>query len=415
MFKPLELFVGLRYLRAKRRRQVLSLVTLLSMLGIALGVTVIITVLSVMNGFQTEVRDRMLRMASHANVLSLDGALEHWPDAAGALKAVDEIIAMAPYVEGQAMVVKGAQVTGVMLSGIDPDLEPQVSDIQNFMLDNRLSILEPGQFHILIGAELARYLGTFVGDKITVITPQASVTPAGILPKLRRFVVAGIYQVGMNQFDRNTAIIHIEDARRLYRLQDKVTGLRLKTNDIFLFPRLTDKLNKVLEGKFWVIDWTRRHQNFFRAVNLEKTMMKIILTLIIAVAMLNVVSMLTMVVTGKQSDIAILRTLGVSSRGILWIFIIQGGLIGLVGIVSGVAGGIALSLNLDEIVAFFERLFDMKVLSPSVYYISDLPSEIHRSDVIYSASVTFVLTILATLIPAFKAAKTQPAEALRYE
>ena len=415
MFKPLELFVGLRYLRGKRRKQILSLVTLLSVLGIALGVTVIITVLSVMNGFQTEVRDRMLRMASHGNVLELDGTLDNWPVAANALKEVDEIVGMAPYVEGQAMVVKGTQVTGVLLSGIDPAVEPDVSEIENFIVDNDLSALAPGEFRILLGSELARYLGTFVGDKITVITPEASVTPAGILPKLRRFVVAGIYEVGMNQFDRNTAIVHIEDAKRLYRLQDKVTGLRLKTKDIFLFPELTHKLNKKLKGKFWVTDWTRRHQNFFRAVNLEKTMMKIILTLIVAVAMLNVVSMLIMVVTGKQSDIAILRTFGVSSRSILWIFIIQGTLIGFVGILLGVIGGISLSLNLAEIVAFFERLFDMKVLSPSVYYISDLPSEVRSADVIYSAGITFVLTVLATLVPAFKAAKTQPAEALRYE
>ena len=416
MFKPIELFVGLRYLRAKRRNHFISFISLTSVLGIALGIIVIITVLSVMNGFQTEVRDRMLRMTAHANVLELDGTLNNWQEAKSTLQDVDEIIGTAPYVEGQAMMVKSTQVTGVLLSGVDPEQEPNVSEIQDFMLENSLSVLEQGKFRILIGSELARFLGTFVGDKITLITPEASVTPAGILPKLRRFTVAGIYEVGMNQFDRNTAIIHIEDAKRLYRLKDnEVTGLRLKLADIFLVPKLTNQLNKDLQGKFWLTDWTRRHQNFFRAVKMEKTMMFIIMTLIVAVAAFNVVSMLVMVVTDKQSDIAILRTYGVSPKSIQWIFIIQGSLIGIVGTVLGVIGGVALASNLADIVAFVENLFDMKVLSPSVYYISDLPSELHMSDVIYVAAISFVLTVLATIYPARKAAKTQPAEALRYE
>ena len=284
------------------------------------------------------------------------------------------------------------------------------------MLDNNLSVLEPGKFRILIGSELARFLGTFVGDKITLITPEASVTPAGILPKLRRFTVAGVYEVGMNQFDRNTAIIHIEDAKRLYRMKDNhVTGLRLKLADIFLVPELTNKLNNDLQGEFWLTDWTRRHQNFFRAVKMEKTMMFIIMTLIVAVAAFNVVSMLVMVVTDKQSDIAILRTYGVSPKSIQWIFIIQGSLIGIVGTILGVIGGLALASNLDTIVASVENLFDLKVLPPSVYYISDLPSEVHMGDVIYVACISFFLTVLATIYPARKAAKTQPAEALRYE
>ena len=415
MFKPLELFVGLRYLRAKRRNHFISFISLTSVLGIALGIVVIITVLSVMNGFQTEVRDRMLRMTAHGNILELDGTLDDWQQASKAVSHVDEIIGVAPYVEGQAMIVKSTQVTGVLLSGVDPALESEVSDIRNFILDNDLNVLESGKFRILIGSELARFLGARVGSKITVITPEASVTPAGILPKLRRFTVAGIYEVGMNQFDRNTAIIHIEDAKRLYRLNDKVTGLRLKLSDLFLVPELTHKLNQDLQGKFWMTDWTKRHQNFFRAVKMEKTMMFIIMTLIVAVAAFNVVSMLIMVVTDKQSDIAILRTYGVSSRSILWIFIIQGSLIGFVGTVLGVVGGLALALNLEAIVAFVEQLFDLKVLSPSVYYISDLPSEVRSSDVIYVACISFFLTVLATLYPARKAAKTEPAEALRYE
>ena len=415
MFKPLELFIGLRYLRAKRRNHFISFISLTSVLGIALGIIVIITVLSVMNGFQTEVRDRMLRMTAHANVLELDGTLDDWQAAAQAIKHVDAVVGAAPYVEGQAMIVKSTQVTGVLLSGIDPELEVDVSEVDDFMLESNLNVLQPGKFKILIGSELARFLGARVGGKITVITPEASVTPAGILPKLRRFTVAGIYEVGMNQFDRNTAIIHIEDAKRLYRLDDKVTGLRLKLSDLFLVPELTQKLNQELQGKLWVTDWTKRHQNFFRAVKMEKTMMFIIMTLIVAVAAFNVVSMLIMVVTDKQSDIAILRTYGVSSRSILWIFIIQGSLIGFVGTVLGVIGGLALASNLEVIVGGVEQLFDMKVLSPSVYYISDLPSEVRFGDVIYVACISFFLTVLATLYPARKAAKTEPAEALRYE
>ena len=415
MFKPLELFIGLRYLRAKRRNHFISFISLISVTGIALGIIVIITVLSVMNGFQTEIRDRMLRMTAHANVLELDGHLDDWRDAAKAVEHEQNIVGVAPYVEGQAMVVKGTQVTGLLLRGVDPTTEPEVSEIRTYMIENDLPVLEAGKFRILLGSELARFLSVSVGEKITVITPEATVTPAGILPKLRRFQVAGIYEVGMNQYDRNTAVIHIEDAKRLYRLGDKVTGLRLKLTDLFLVPRLTQQLNTDLQGKYWVTDWTRSHRNFFRAVKMEKTMMFIIMTLIVAVAAFNVVSMLVMVVTDKQSDIAILRTFGVSACSVQWIFIIQGSLIGLVGTILGVIGGILLASNLESIVAGIENLFNTKFLPSSVYYISDLPSEILVSDVVFVASISFFLTVIATLYPAYRAAKTQPAAALRYE
>lgn len=415
MYKPLELFVGLRYLKAKRRNHFISFISFTSVVGIALGIIVIITVLSVMNGFQTEVRDRMLRMTAHANVLELDGTLNDWQDAAASVQHFEEIIGLAPYVEGQAMVVSGTQVTGVLLRGIEPEIEPQVSEIKNFMIENDLDVLSPGTFRILLGSELARFLGAHVGGRVTVITPEASVTPAGILPKLRRFEVAGIYEVGMNEFDRNTAIIHIEDAKKLYRLKEEVTGLRIKLSDLFLVPKLTHQINEHLQGEYWVTDWTRRHQNFFRAVKMEKTMMFIIMTLIVAVAAFNVVSMLVMVVTDKQSDIAIMRTFGVSARSIMWIFIIQGSLIGFIGTVLGVIGGLSLAMNLEVIVAAIESFLGTKILSPSVYYISDIPSEVRAGDVIYVACISFFLTVIATLYPAFKAAKTEPAEALRYE
>lgn len=415
MFKPLELYIGLRYLRAKRHNHFISFISLTSVLGIALGIVVIITVLSVMNGFQTEVRDRMLRMTAHGNILELDGTLDDWQHAAQAIAHVEQIAGVAPYIEAQSMVVKGSQVTGVQLSGVQPSIETEVSDIDEFMLDSDLDVLQAGQFKVLLGSELANYLAATVGDKVTIIAPETSVTPAGIIPKMRRFTVAGIYEIGMNQFDRNTAIIHIQDAQKLFRYQDKVTGLRLKLDDIFLVPGLTQVINDQLQGEYWMTDWTRRHQNFFRAVKMEKTMMFVIMTLIVAVAAFNVVSMLIMVVTDKQSDIAILRTYGISARSILWVFIIQGSLIGVFGTVLGVLGGISLSLNLEHIILFVEQLLGQKVLDPSVYYITDLPSELHLSDVSYVAFISFALTVLATLYPAFKAANTRPAHALRYE
>lgn len=415
MFKPLELFIGLRYLRAKRRNHFISFISLTSVLGIALGIVVIITVLSVMNGFHTEVRDRMLRMASHANLIDLHGHLEDWQQAQNSIDHIDQIVAVAPYIEAQAMIVKGAQVTGVQLTGIDPAIETQVSDIEEFLLNQNLQILNSGDFNILLGSELAHYLGVVVGDKITLIAPEASVTPAGILPKMRRFRVAGIYEIGMNQYDRNTALIHISDAQKLYRYGDAVSGLRLKLKDLFMVPNLTYQVNNQLNGEYWMTDWTQRHQNFFRAVKMEKTMMFVIMTLIVAVAAFNVVSMLIMVVTDKQSDIAILRTYGVSSKSILWVFIIQGSLIGIFGTLFGVLGGIALTLNLESIIQLVEQIIGQKVLDPSVYYITDLPVALHSSDVIYVALISFSLTILATLYPAMKAANTQPAQALRYE
>lgn len=415
MFKPLELYVGLRYLRAKRRNHFISFISLTSVIGITLGIIVIITVLSVMNGFQTEVRDRLLRMTAHANVLELDGTLDDWTDAAQAVESRPEVIGIAPYVDGQAMVVRGTQVTGILLRGVDPALEPQVSEVASFMEQGEASDLQAGEFRILVGSELARFLGAEVGHKITIITPEASITPAGILPKLRRFKIAGIYNVGTHQFDRNTAVVHIEDAKRLYRLDQAVSGLRLKLTDLFLAPKVKAELNRDLEGKYWVTDWTSSHRNFFRAVKIEKTMMFIIMTLIVAVAAFNVVSMLVMVVTDKQSDIAILRTFGVPARSILWIFIIQGSLIGFVGTLLGVLGGIALASNLEGIVAKIEQVFDTQFLDSSVYYISDLPSEVQFNDVLIVAVISFLLTVIATLYPALRAAKTEPAAALRYE
>lgn len=415
MFKPLELFIGLRYLRAKRRNHFISFISMSSVIGISLGIIVLITVLSVMNGFQSEIRDRMLQMTAHATLLELDGSLANWPNIAERLKDHDEIIAHAPFVEGQVMLVKGKQVTGVMLRGIEPTLEANVSSLDEFIVEGDISSLEDKQFNIFMGAELAAYLGVSVGQRITLITPQASVTPAGIMPKLKRLRVAGIYQVGMNQIDRNTAVVHIADAQRLFQMKDEVSGIRLKLDDLFQAPLLARTLNQAFEGKYWVTDWTRSNRNFFRAIKMEKTMMFIIMILIVAVAAFNVVSMLVMVVNDKQADIAILRTMGFSPRSVMWVFIIQGSMIGLVGTIVGVSGGLLLATNLQAVVAGLESLLQIQFLDASVYYISDLPSKVLASDVLLVAGLSFFLTVIATLYPARRAAKIQPAAALRYE
>ena len=415
MFRPLELFIGSRYLRAKRRNHFISFISFISVFSLALGITLIITVLSVMNDFQFEIKDRILSMTAHATVLELDGKLSDWQKVEKDLEGRKEIKGSAPYVQGQGMIVHGKQVTGAMITGIDPQLEGKVSQIGDHLKGTELSILKPGEFGILLGRDLANYLAVDVGEKITVITPEATVTPAGILPKFRRFTVVGIYAVGMPQYDRNTASIHISDAKRLFRLGDSVTGLRLKFEDLFDAQEITYELRDQLGGSYWVTDWTYHNRNFFRALKMEKTMMFIITIIIVFVAAFNIISMLVMVVTEKQSDIAIMRTLGVSPKSIMGIFVVQGTVIGLVGTLMGAIGGVLLASNLESIVRVIEKFRGAKFLSPDVYPISDFPSDIIPSEVITICIVAFIITVLATLYPARKAARTQPAEALRYE
>ena len=415
MFRPLEFFIGSRYLRAKRRNHFISFISFISVFSLALGITLIITVLSVMNGFQFEIKDRILSMTAHATVLELDGKLRDWQKVEKELADNTEIKGSAPYIQGQGMIVHGKQVTGAMLTGIDPQLEGKVSRIGNHLQESNLEILKPGEFGILLGSDLASYLAVNVGEKITVITPEATVTPAGIIPKFRRFTVVGTYAVGMPQYDRNTAAIHISDAKRLFQLGNAVTGLRLKFEDLFDAQKITYKLRDQLGGTYWVSDWTYHNRNFFRALKMEKTMMFIITIIIVFVAAFNIISMLVMVVTEKQSDIAIMRTLGVSPKSIMGIFIVQGTVIGLVGTLLGALGGILLSSNLESIVRVVEKIRGVKFLSPDVYPISDFPSDIIPSEVVTICIVAFVITVLATIYPAWKAARTQPAEALRYE
>ena len=385
------------------------------MLGIALGVTALITVLSVMNGFEKELRDRILGMASHATVTTFSGKLPDWEGMSALLARHDRIVATAPYVRGESMLSMGKRVSGALVRGVLPGREGDVSDVVSHINGGDLDLLEEGKYSIILGSELAIALGAGIGDSITVVAPQITIGPTGILPRLRRFTVTGIFEVGMYEYDRGVALVHLKDAAKLFRLDDNVTGLRLKLDNIFEAPQIARALSAELAGDYRVEDWTRQHANFFRAVKTEKRVMFIILTLIVAVAAFNIVSTLVMVVTDKRADIAILRTLGASPGSIMTIFIIQGVVIGVLGTALGVLGGLGLALNVETIVPAIESLFNVEFLAADVYYISDVPSELHWNDVWVMAAVSLGLSLLATLYPAWRAARTLPAEALRYE
>lgn len=415
MRHPYELFAGLRYTRAKRRNHFISFISLASMLGIGIGVTALITVLSVMNGFERELRTRILGMASHATISAYQGTLPDWPAVAASAMQDPDVEAVAPYVEGEGMLRLDSGLSGTMLRGVLPSEETKVSEIGTHMKVGSLDDLKPGEFNIVLGSELAESLGVIVGDKVDLMIPVASVTPAGVLPRFRRFNVAGIFRIGMYEFDRGLVLIHMADAQSLYRMGSNVTGVRLKLHDLFRAPTVARELASQLSGTFYVNDWTRSHANFFRAVATEKTVMFIILSLIVGVAAFNIVSTLVMVVQDKQADIAILRTLGATPRSIMAIFMVQGSIIGIIGTVIGVVGGVALALNVERLVPLLQTLTGQQFLSPDVYYISDLPSELKSSDVIRISILSLALGLLSTLYPAWRASRVQPAEALRYE
>ncbi len=416
MFRPLELYIGLRYTRARNRNHFISFISASSVLGIMLGIIALIVVLSVMNGFHKEVRERILGMTSHASVRSISQHMNDWQKAMQLAEKHPEVIGSAAFVEGQVMLVNRKYVAGAQLRGIFPEQEPAVSDVGQHMLRNSsLKELKAGEYNIILGQELANVLGVGIGEKVTVVTPQASITPVGTMPRLKRFVVTGIFEVGMGEYDRGVALVHAKDAAKLQRMGDSVTGVRLKLEDMFEARRVARELAIDLEGLFRISDWTDQHRNFFSALETEKRMMAIILLLIIAVAAFNIVSTLVMVVTDKQSDIAILKTLGATSTNIMGVFIFQGVIIGFWGTLLGITGGVLIAENLEQIVAVIEQTFNIQFIDPNIYYINQLPSDLRWSDVWLIGSSAFVISLLATLYPAWLASRTHPAEALRYE
>jgi len=420
-YLPYELFVGWRYTRAKRKNHFISFISLTSMIGIALGVAALIVVLSVMNGFQKELRTRILGVASHLEVTGASNQLADWQSVSTFTAKLPNVQASAPYISAQAMLSYDQGVQGAIVRGVIPSAEDQVADLGKHMKAGRLDDLRAGEFGIVLGVDLALSLGAKIGDKVVLMAPQGQFTPTGVVPRLKQFTLVGLFQIGMYEYDAGLALIHIEDAAKLYRMGQNVSGVRLKLDDLFDAPvvsaNISDQLNSQLNqsGSYYVSDWTRQHANFFRAVQMEKRVMFIILTLIVAVAAFNIVSTLVMAVTDKRADIAIMRTFGASPSSIMKIFIVQGALIGIIGTALGALFGILIALNIDTIIPFIEGLFNVQFLAKDVYYISDLPSDLIWSDVVTIVTVSFILSLLATLYPSFKASRINPAEALRYE
>ena len=410
-----ELLVGLRYTRARRRNRFIGINSLISMIGIGVGVWALIVVLSVMNGFQKEVRERILGVASHVQLSGADGRLADWRAVEREAAKHPRVLATAPYVNAQAMLAAGPAVRGALIRGIDPAAEDKVADIGRHMRQGRLEQLRPGEFGIVLGADLARMLGAVPGDKIAVVAPQGLVTPAGVIPRLKQFTVTGVFEAGIVDADSALALVHLGDAQVLYQMGASVSGVRLKLDDLFAARTVAREVLAGLPQNVYATDWTRSHANFFRAVEIEKRMMFIILALIILVAAINIISTLVVAVADKQADIAILRTFGAASGSVMQIFIVQGMVIGVVGTAAGVLTGIVTALNIDVIVPAIERALGIRFLSKDVYLIPDLPSDLQMGDVSAVALMALALSFLATLYPSWRASRVNPAEALRYE
>jgi lipoprotein-releasing system permease protein len=410
-----ELTVGLRYTRARRRNRFIGINAAVSMIGIAVGVWALIVVLSVMNGFQKEVRERILGVVSHLQILSDDNRLERWPEVAKAVAQHPRVLGAAPFVQAQAMLSNGQTLRGAVVRGILADQEEKVADFARHMRDGSLGELRPGEFGVVLGADLARVLGVRRGDKIALIAPQGVVTPAGVIPRLKQFSVVGVFEAGFIDADAGLALVHLRDAQTLYQMGEAVTGVRLKLDDLFAARSVAQELLAKLPRELYASDWTRSHANFFRAVEIEKRMMFIILALIVLVATINIVSTLVVAVADKQADIAILRTLGAAPGSIVQIFMVQGMVMGVIGTLAGVLVGVVTALNVDVIVKKIETALKFKFLSPDVYLIPDLPSDLQSSDVISIVIMSLALSFFATIYPSWRAARINPVEALRYE
>ncbi len=419
MFRPATLFIGLRYTRAKRRNHFISFIAALSMIGIALGVAVLITVLSVMNGFDEQIRNRVFIVIPEVSVSSISGTLNHWQSLENQLSQdMPSVLGVAPYVSGQALLNANDVTQAALITGIDPNQQGKVSSLADHVTAGSFKALQPGKFGIVIGQGMATRFGLDLGSHIVVITPSGNFTPVGFTPRLRRFEVVGIFSVGNGfDFDDSFAFINLHDAQVLYQLGDAVSGLRLKIQDVFKAPQFSyetpTKLH--LSATIEIHDWTEQLGAFFHAVSMEKHMMFLILILIIAIAAFNLVSTLVMVVNEKMSDIAILRTIGATPRMIMKIFVIQGAVVGIVGTVCGIIAGLLLSWNVTAIVNFLQSLLGIQFISSSVYVVDYLPSKVEAGDVVLVAIVAFLLSLLATIYPAWRAGRLQPVEALRYE
>ena len=413
MFKPVPVAIGLRYLRAKRRNGFISFISMASILGIALGVAALITTLAVMTGFQREIRDRMLQMAAHATITADGVAMENWRQAVTAAYEDPRVAGAAPYVETEAL-IQGARRQPAVVRGVIPDEEGKVSVLAQKMVQGRLDQLAPGSFDIVLGSELAAWLGVGVGDTVIVTTAFQS-TPMGGIPQLKRFTVSGIFEAGYQEYDKGLAVTNLQDIQRVTRMGDGVTGVRLRMHDMDQAFDVARDLAIRLRGPYRVSDWTRDNANMFRALKMEKTVMAILLSLIIAMGAFNLVSSQVMLVTDKQADIAILRTLGLSPSGVMRVFMVQGSLIGIIGTALGVVGGIVLTLNLEHILHAIEAVLGVQLLPEDVYYITGLPTELRAQDVCAIAAVALAMAFVATIYPAWRASRTPPAEALRYE
>ncbi len=415
MFSKFELLVGLRYLRAKQKNSFVSFISLVSIIGIALGVAALITVLSVMNGFQREIRNKIIGVTSHMQIISAANALSNWQDTGKLTMKNKEVLAYAPYIDGQGLISFSGSVSGILIRGVEPEYEPKVDDITNKVVQGTFKSLESDSFNIVIGKELARQLGATLGDKITLITPDGQITPTGMIPRLKQFTISGIFDSHMYEYDTSLVFISLAKAQVLFKTPDSVTGLRLKVDDVMRTQVIKNQLYGILPGDLIIQDWIDQHQNYFAAVAMEKKMMFVILTLIVAVAAFNLVSTLVMTVNDKRPDIAILRTIGASEKSIMKIFMLQGGVSGIIGTVSGTILGVILALTIGDLVHGIEMLTHTKLISGEVYMIDYLPSQVEFSDVASIFTVSIILSILATIYPSRAAAKTNPAEALRYE
>jgi lipoprotein-releasing system permease protein len=415
MYRPLEVFIGLRYLRAKRRNHFISFISLISMLGIALGVTTLITVISVMNGFEKELRSRILGAIAHATIQPIDDGLSDWRPVIEDVERRPDVLGAAPYIE-EGVWLQGRKSSGALIRGIDPAMESRVSEVADKMLAGQITDLKPGEYGIILGVGLASRLQTGPGDKVTVIAPRLKATPFGASPLMKRFTVVGAFEFGEFENDSSLALVHIDDAATLLRMPAKtVAGIRLKLTDMDQSWKIAREISSEMSGYYIVRDWTQERGNLFQAVRTEKTVMWVILSLIIAVAAFNIISMLVMVVTDKQADIAILKTMGAQAGTIMRIFIIQGSLIGLIGTAMGVVGGILLAMNVGSVVPFLEQLFGFALFPSDIYYINELPSELRTADVVNFALMSLVMSLFSTIYPAWRASVTNPAEALRYE